>query len=101
MALERWVYIMASRNRVLYIGVTRDLRRRWTLHRTHLGAEFVSRYQVNRLVYAERSDRLTDALRREKQLKRWRRSKKIALIEAVNPGWQDLAIVWGWSRTEG
>jgi putative endonuclease len=100
MALEGWVYIMASRNRVLYVGVTRDLFRRWKLHRAREGAEFVAKYQVNRLVYIERADQLTDALRREKQLKRWRRSKKIALIEATNPGWQDLAIVWGWLKSE-
>ncbi len=100
MALEGWVYIMASRNRVLYIGVTRNLHRRWNEHRAGQGAEFVHRYNGTRLVYAERTERLMDALRREKQLKGWSRSKKTALIEGANPGWQDLALAWGWYPSE-
>ena len=96
MSPEGWVYIMASRNRVLYIGVTRNLRRRWEMHRKGEGSAFARKYQLNRLVFVERSTLLVDAIRREKQIKGWRRSKKVALIESVNPGWQDLALRWGW-----
>ncbi len=94
-----WVYIMASRSRVLYIGVTRDLRRRWQEHRDGKGSEFVRKYQVRRLVWAEESSRPMQAFQQEKRLKGWRREKKIALIEAANPEWCDLAEEWGWTSS--
>jgi len=102
MANRWWIYIMASRSRVLYIGVTRDIRRRWEHHLDGRGSLFVRKYHVHRLVWVESAARPIEAFEREKQLKGWRRTKKLALIEAQNPDWRDLAEVWGWtsSRTQ-
>jgi len=83
---------MASLSRVLYIGTTRDLERRAWEHRRKILRGFTARYNVNRLVYFERFDMADDAVARERQLKRWRRSKKIWLIERMNPEWNDLAM---------
>ncbi len=85
------VYILASRTRTLYIGVTNDLERRLAQHRTGLGSRFARRYSVDRLVLVEWSPDPLSAITREKQLKGWIRAEKIALIESVNPGWRDLA----------
>ncbi len=85
-----WVYIMASRSRVLYIGVTRDLIRRGQEHRAMRRLGFTARYRVTRLVWFESYTDVWLALAREKQLKGWRRSKKVGLIEAGNLGWEDL-----------
>jgi putative endonuclease len=85
------VYILASPNRrALYIGVTTDLGRRLEEHRLGLSVH-TSRYNITRLVYIESHDTAPDAIEREKQLKRWRREKKIALIETANPEWLDLS----------
>ncbi len=84
------VYILASRSRVLYIGVTNDLVRRLTEHREGQGSSFTRKYHVDRLVYAEGYRYINDAIAREKQLKGWTRQRKVALIEATNPGWLDL-----------
>jgi len=97
MPTQWWVYIMASRSRVLYIGVTRDLHRRWANHREGAGSIFVRKYQVHRLVWIEEARRPMEAFEREKQLKGWRREKKLALIESLNPEWLDLAEEWGWT----
>lgn len=88
-----FVYILASygRSRVLYIGVTRDLQRRMNEHAHRAGSQFVRRYGVTRLVYFETYADPISAIAREKQLKGWVRAKKIALIEAKNPEWRDLA----------
>ena len=87
-----YVYILASRNRVLYIGITRDLGKRLSEHRSGLyPRSFVSQYNVTRLVYYEEFTDVRQAIAREKQLKSWRRAKKIRLIESMNPEWQDLA----------
>ena len=86
-----WVYILASRTRVLYVGVTNDLHRRISAHRSGNVPGFTAQYLVRRLVYAERTTDVRAALRREKQLKGWRRSKKVALIESTNPKWRDMA----------
>ncbi len=88
-----YVYILASKSRVLYIGVTNDLMRRMLLHRTGQ-VEFTAKYWVRRLVYVEATSDAVAAIRREKQLKGWLRSKKMALIEVANPGWDDLAANW-------
>jgi putative endonuclease len=86
------VYILASINRVLYVGVTGRLDSRLAEHRDGVDPDsFTSRYRVNRLVYCEEYTRIEDAIAREKQIKAWRRSKKVALIERLNPGWEDLA----------
>lgn len=87
-----YVYILASRNRVLYVGITRDLERRLWEHRSgDYPRSFVAQYRVTRLVYWEDFTDVRQAIAREKQLKSWRRSKKIRLIETMNPSWEDLA----------
>jgi putative endonuclease len=88
-----FVYILASRKLgTLYIGVTADLVRRMSQHRDHLTPGFTTEYGVKRLVWMELSDDIADAIRREKQLKKWKRAWKIRLIEADNPDWRDLAV---------
>ena len=87
-----YVYILASIQRVLYIGVTNDLEKRLASHRSkQYPRSFTAKYNVNRLVYAEDYTEITQAIAREKQLKSWRRSKKVRLIEQRNPEWQDLS----------
>jgi putative endonuclease len=85
-----YVYILANRRRRLYIGVTSDLARRLYLHRTAQGSRFVRRYQMTMLVYVEGCSDVNAAIAREKQLKGWIRGRKVSLIEAGNPGWEDL-----------
>jgi putative endonuclease len=87
-----YVYILASKRcGTLYIGVTNNLRARLELHRMGKGSAFVQKYQVFRLVYVETYDRAEDAIRREKQLKKWNRDWKIRLIEENNLEWRDLS----------
>ena len=90
--MNYYVYIMASvTNVTVYVGVTSDLIRRAYEHRSHLDPDsFTSRYDVHKLVYYEQTADVRAALEREKQLKGWRRSKKNALIESMNPEWKDL-----------
>jgi len=85
-----WVYLLASRTRVLYVGVTNDLARRVAEHRAGTGGAFTRRYHVHRLVYAEEHSDVRDAIRREKTIKGWTRARKLALIDATNPAWDDL-----------
>jgi putative endonuclease len=85
------VYIVASVSRTLYIGITNDLRRRVYEHKTGMIRGFTSKYKVNRLVYFELADTPEAAIAREKQLKGWVRRRKVALIEAENPEWDDLS----------
>jgi putative endonuclease len=85
------VYILASLRRTLYIGVTSNLRYRVHQHKTGLLSGFTSKYRVNRLVHFEEFSDVNAARAREKQLKGWVRRRKIALIEAENPEWEDLA----------
>lgn len=86
-----YTYIVASRSRVLYIGVTNDLARRVREHRQGLIAGFTSKYRVTRLVYFEEFADIRDAIAREKELKGWKRARKVTLIESRNPTWEDLA----------
>jgi putative endonuclease len=89
-----FVYILASRSRVLYTGITRDLIRRIHQHREGLVPGFTSRYRVTRLVYFEETSSARVAFDREHQIKGWSREKKLRLIESVNAGWNDLAADW-------
>jgi putative endonuclease len=89
-----WVYMLASRSRVLYTGVTNDLGRRVAEHKLGNASAFTRKYQVNRLVYSEAFREVHSAIRREKAIKGWLRDKKIALIEEKNPAWADLAADW-------
>jgi putative endonuclease len=86
-----FVYIMASHSRVIYVGMTNDLRRRVAQHQQKLVEGFTQKYNVTRLVYYEMTEEVHAALEREKQIKAWRRSKKVALIESMNPRWKDLS----------
>jgi putative endonuclease len=85
------VYTLASRSRNLYTGVTNNLERRMIEHRQGLVPGFTSRYKVFRLVAFELFGDIRDAIAREKEIKGWRREKKIRLIERDNPTWADLA----------
>ena len=89
-----YVYIMASPSRTLYVGVTNDLPRRILEHKSKPPGAFCSRYNVNRLVFAEEADGSRTAIAREKQIKSWRRLKKIELIESLNPRLEDLSDSW-------
>jgi|SRR5581483_1202543 len=91
-----YIYIMASNSRehVLYTGVTGNLPRRVFEHKQKQSPGFTSRYDVTRLVYYEMFSYPGDAIAREKQIKGWRRSRKIKLIESKNPHWHDLAEEW-------
>ncbi|MFL5759877.1 MAG: GIY-YIG nuclease family protein [Thermomicrobiales bacterium] len=89
-----YVYIMASKSRVLYIGVTNNLEVRVWQHWLPQETSFTSRYNVHRLVYCESFPDPREAIAREKELKGWVRRRKVALIEAANPGWQDLSDGW-------
>ena len=91
------VYILCSKpHGTLYIGVTSDLLSRVEQHRSGAGSGFVKKYGVTRLVYFEEYPLYADAIRRETSLKRWKRDWKIALIEKVNPHWDDL--IEGWNK---
>jgi putative endonuclease len=90
-----WTYIVASRTGTLYIGMTNNLYVRVMQHKSGEIEGFSTTYQCDRLVYWESFDEVLKAIDREKQLKGWRRAKKIALIESVNPRWEDLAEKWG------
>ena len=90
-----WIYIMASLTGTLYTGVTGHLYARVLQHKALEVEGFSKTYKCVRLVYYEVFDDVLKAIAREKQIKRWRREKKIALIEKMNPRWQDLAENWG------
>ena len=85
-----WVYIMSSHSRCLYIGVTSDLHGRVWEHKTGIYAGFSKKYKTHNLVYQEFYHDIESAIFRENQLKGWTRAKKIALIEKLNPSWDDL-----------
>lgn len=85
------VYILASqRNGTLYIGVTSDLIKRIWEHKQDLVEGFTQKYKVHQLVYFEQHQDMLAAITREKQLKKWNRAWKLALIEKTNPDWRDL-----------
>jgi putative endonuclease len=96
---QYYVYIMSNRTHVLYIGVTNDIDRRVAQHQEGVNPGFAQRYHLKRLVYFESYDKIADAIAREKQLKGWRRARKIALIESLNPRWSDLASLRGGPST--
>jgi putative endonuclease len=88
-------YIVASRTGTLYIGMTSNLYVRVLQHKDGSFEGFSKTYKCHRLVYWESFDEVIKAINREKQLKGWRRSKKVALIESTNSRWADLAETWG------
>jgi putative endonuclease len=91
---QYYVYILASLTRRLYIGMTNDLERRIIEHKTKRNDSFTAHYNINRLVYYDTTPYVNIAIEREKELKGWRREKKLALINAHNPAWKDLSAEW-------
>jgi len=90
-----WVYIVGSLTGTLYIGMTNNIDRRLAEHKSREFEGFALKYHCDRLVYYESFDDVRKAIDREKQLKGWIRTKKIALITSINPKRQDLAEKWG------
>jgi len=86
-----FVYIMSNESRMLYVGVTNGLHKRVFQHKSKLSPGFTQKYNLYKLVYFEEFGDIRAAIAREKQIKGWLRSKKIALIVAMNPQWKDLA----------
>jgi putative endonuclease len=91
MPKQYYVYILSSYLRVIYTGVTSDLCRRIYEHKHKVHEGFTSKYNVNQLVYYEVTNDIRAAIEREKQIKGYRREKKVALIEQLNPKWIDLS----------
>jgi putative endonuclease len=88
------VYIMSSPSRTLYVGVTNNLERRVFEHKEEKPGSFTARYKVTRLAYYEEFGDINEAIAREKQIKIMLRSRKIELIESMNPQWKDLSGEW-------
>ena len=86
-----FTYIMASRTGTLYIGVTNNLRRRVWEHKKGLIKVFTKKYRCDKLVYFEEYNNISEAITREKQLKKWNRAKKQELIKTENPHWEDFS----------
>ena len=91
---QYWVYIATNSPRTLYTGVTNDLVRRMYEHEHRLVRGFTSKYHIDRLVFFEVTSDVRAAIAREKQIKAWRREKKVRLVESVNPDWKDLSAEW-------
>jgi putative endonuclease len=89
------VYILSSDSRTLYTGVTSDLLRRLQEHRRGIKSGFASRYAIRELVFYEAWRDIRVAIAREKEIKGWRREKKISWVRQLNPGWADLSRDWG------
>ena len=89
-----YVYILAGQRRVLYIGMTGGIEHRVFQPKTHAFEGFTAKYNVTNLVHFERCGSVMTAIRREKELKAWRREEKIKLIESTNPKWRDLSYGW-------
>jgi len=90
-----YVYILTNWNdRVLYVGVTNNLERRIWEHQTGAVEGFTKKYKIKKLVYFEETGDVSAAIEREKEIKRWRREKKNALVNLMNPGWKDLSEEW-------
>ena len=90
-----YVYILTNwKGNVMYIGVTNDLVRRLSEHKNELVEGFTKQYHVHKLVYYEETSDVRAAIEREKQLKKWARAKKNALVETINPEWKDLSEEW-------
>ena len=90
MEKQYYVYILSSVSKVIYIGVTSDLAKRVYEHKQGEVDGFTKKYKVKSLAYYEVTNDVNGAIQREKQLKAWRREKKVKLIETMNPDWTDL-----------
>ena len=88
-----YIYFLTNKNNsVIYIGVTNDIKRRILEHKSGINDSFTKRYNVDKLIYLEEYSDPDQAIKREKQLKGWKRDKKIALINQFNPEWKDLSL---------
>ena len=94
MTKQYFVYILASRLKRLYTGITNNLVRRVLEHKQKKVSGFTARYDIMRLVYFEKTNDVRAAIEREKQIKGWLRKKKVTLVESVNPNWDDLSERW-------
>jgi len=95
MERDFFVYIAVNQyNKVMYVGVTKDLVRRMYEHKNGLTDGFTKRYNITKLVYFEQTIDVMSAISREKEIKKWRREKKDQLVESVNPEWIDLGNGW-------
>jgi len=93
--LPYYVYLLTNWNdKVMYIGVTRDLVRRLYEHKHKSVPGFTNKYNVHKLVYFEETEDVFTALEREKEIKKWRRQKKNNLVAEKNPEWKDLSSEW-------
>lgn len=86
-----YVYIMSSYSKTLYVGMTNNLVSRVNQHKEGRIAGFTQTYKITRLIYFEEFIRVTDTIAREKQIKKWNRAKKVALIATTNPEWKDIS----------
>ena len=91
---QYYVYILTNSVRTLYVGVTNDLVRRVYEHKRKLVRGFTLKYNITWLAYYEQTSDIISAIAREKEIKGWRRSKKVTLIERSNPRWEDLSLGW-------
>ncbi len=91
---QYYVYIMTNKSKTLYVGVTRDIIKRVFQHKNKVIPGFTKKYNISILVYYEPTSDIQSAIKREKQIKGWLRSKKITLIESLNPDWNDLSEDW-------
>ena len=89
-----YIYIIASRTGTLYVGMTNDIKKRIYQHKNHLVGGFTEKYNIDRLIYVETISDFDSVIKREKQIKKWRREKKVALIDSQNPSWDDLSRDW-------
>jgi putative endonuclease len=89
-----WVHIMSGRTKTLYVGVTKDIEGRNYEHKNKSFPGFTSKYRLDRLLYFEEYSDIGAAIEREKQIKAWRREKKVTPIESVNSKWRDLSLDW-------
>ena len=85
---------MSSKSGTLYVGLTSDIKKRIYEHKNHLIAGFTDKYNIDRLLYIETMSEPTSAINREKQIKAWRREKKVELNDSLNPEWNDLSQDW-------
>ena len=89
-----YIYIMASKSGTLHVGMTNNIKRRVLEHKNHLAPGFTDKYSIDRLLYVENFANPASAINREKQIKAWRREKKVKLIDSQNPAWNDLSEGW-------
>jgi putative endonuclease len=89
-----YVYIMSSESGTLYVGMTSDIKRRVYEHRNHLIPGFTDKYNIDKLLYFESISDAASAINSEKQIKTWRREKKVSLIDSINAAWNDLSTDW-------